>query len=458
MIQTLESTGEIRRALGEEACRLIEEFDVLHQERGRTDLERRKLLSKYPSSCATCAICPSGSRGRLEAAHLLSLEEGGRTTEDNLVLLCSECHQLYDRGYASLKEMTEEARLWRSGSIRPIKVVMLARKTQMEQKHGVMRPLADPRGLLKKRDFYVLIQARNWRKALETIASMDGLLSEADRQVMMIVEAQVQRRRAAHGALESAKRVLDRIHVNQLPPERVPLYFYELGCVHQLMGLPEEAGRSFRKSMRSAAGLHRDRYSALEALIAEAQWLAMEVIQSPVAQPSTAGTIGSIATQLDKAARRADMLGGTWGGRLRLSCKAWAARLLLKSGDLGGARKALGELGELRGMQDVTTGWTVLARSLIGPLQGLVLLASPTDVEEARDGLCLIARGLVSYLKAYRERPEGIRDMLVGFEKGLRLLPRQGQRDAEGLVERIGKVRTRIRDGSSVLDPYRLAT
>lgn len=56
---------------------------------------RRRLLEKYNYACAAC-----GERNedvRLELAHLVAFSSGGDTTEDNLIILCPNCHQTFDR-------------------------------------------------------------------------------------------------------------------------------------------------------------------------------------------------------------------------------------------------------------------------------------------------------------------------------------------------------------------------
>lgn len=95
----LESTTEIKRALGA-TCALFTSFSGIPKERQQTATLRSRLLKKYPNRCASCGSPFSSLDSSAQAAHILALEEGGATTEANLVLLCEPCHKLYDSGRA----------------------------------------------------------------------------------------------------------------------------------------------------------------------------------------------------------------------------------------------------------------------------------------------------------------------------------------------------------------------
>lgn len=56
---------------------------------------RRALLEKYGYACAACGI--TNEQVLLELAHLIPLSRGGTTTEENLILLCPNCHNSLDR-------------------------------------------------------------------------------------------------------------------------------------------------------------------------------------------------------------------------------------------------------------------------------------------------------------------------------------------------------------------------
>ena len=56
---------------------------------------RQKLLEKHDYACASCGI--SGEKVPLELAHILSLSQGGDDSEENITVLCPNCHRSFDR-------------------------------------------------------------------------------------------------------------------------------------------------------------------------------------------------------------------------------------------------------------------------------------------------------------------------------------------------------------------------
>jgi len=56
-----------------------------------------KKLKRY-ECCEICATkCPRLQNGGLEAVHIISEDAGGLDTEDNALVLCAHCHQVFDR-------------------------------------------------------------------------------------------------------------------------------------------------------------------------------------------------------------------------------------------------------------------------------------------------------------------------------------------------------------------------
>ena len=56
---------------------------------------RKKMLEKYGYACAACGV--NNEKVPLELAHLVPLSQGGDTSEENLTLLCPNCHRSFDR-------------------------------------------------------------------------------------------------------------------------------------------------------------------------------------------------------------------------------------------------------------------------------------------------------------------------------------------------------------------------
>ena len=273
-------------------------------------------MRKYSRFCAGCG--QSDEHCQLEVAHIFALEEGGKTENDNLVLLCHDCHTLYDLGYASLREMEEAAASWRNGECTNLRKHMMQRRDSFRSHQPIVRPLLEGFGALGS-SLYDLIQGRKHAKALHALKEVRNACASLEaRQVLAIVEAQIQRRRGARGSLEIANRLLEKVEIDKLPDEQRPLYFYERGYTKQLLGLTAEASECFLKSYEHASVL-RDKYAALEALIARSQYLATNVISLPREPTPRRDTIASICRQFDMAAQQAAKLEAPFGGRWDLN-------------------------------------------------------------------------------------------------------------------------------------------
>ncbi|MFZ3519544.1 HNH endonuclease [Vibrio harveyi] len=66
---------------------------------------RQSLLKKYSNQCCMCKV--SGETVPLNISTILSLHSGGEISEDNLIVLCPNCHQLSDRTYLKESEFID---------------------------------------------------------------------------------------------------------------------------------------------------------------------------------------------------------------------------------------------------------------------------------------------------------------------------------------------------------------
>lgn len=448
MTAPFESTTAIRLALGS-AFQLVTRLDALPVERGKTRARRDQMVRTYSGRCAACDT-PFGVQHGPIAAHICALEDGGLTTLENLVLLCHKCHTLFDLGYASRREMAACATEWRKGRPRPIRHLMDRRYESSSTRHQSVRPAIERSGPLQDAAVYDLVQAGKWVKALNALEGIaTGITDPQTRDLIHIVMAQVHRRRAARGVLPVARSLLRNVHVGRLPKERLPLYYYEYGYVHQLEGMARKASQLFAKSARCADELD-DEYSGLESVIGQAQELATVVIQLPP-RGADRGMVQQTLRAFDNVAKRARRLEGSFAGRWVLNCLLWKANLLLKVGRRRDAYHACEEAIEFRHGLDVTSGWTRLGGTTVCGIMGLTEVRVARRADRVHEGLRFLARALVPMLSGNRCRPEGVRDFLLGFEEGLASLRTAG---AEAGRARIAGVRSRILDSSSFLDPY----
>ena len=85
----IESASKLRKALHVHLP-TIKSLDPLPDERRKTQGFRRTLIKKFGTACCLCLRITGAAD--IEAAHIVPLQLGAKTTELNLVLLCSTCH------------------------------------------------------------------------------------------------------------------------------------------------------------------------------------------------------------------------------------------------------------------------------------------------------------------------------------------------------------------------------
>lgn len=56
---------------------------------------RHKLLEQYDHACVACGV--KDDVVPLQIVHLVPFSVGGESSEDNLIILCPNCHQTFDR-------------------------------------------------------------------------------------------------------------------------------------------------------------------------------------------------------------------------------------------------------------------------------------------------------------------------------------------------------------------------
>ncbi len=435
----VESTTDIKRSLGPD-FQLMRDHDPLPRERSATKKYREELLAKYPQECPCCDM--QCGRSKLDAAHIWPLEIGARTTKDNLILLCKICHKMYDSGYASHDDMLKCYRGWQKGDKYILVNVMNNNKKQSEKIQQTLRPDILDDVINNSQDVYNDVQSGKYRKALRKIAYIMDVVDQEKIALFKIVTAQINRRRAARGVLTKAQDILDRVDIKHLGKERLSLYYYEKGYIYQLSGNAYEASRSFMRSAQQAAEI-KDSYSKLEECIGKAQYLATQVIMAK----RGAETHRDISRKMDKIIDRLAGLDGAFAGRWVKNCMHWKYNSAIKAGLKDEAYSLESDIQEFTNSLTINTGYT---KGFTWGYRGLSKVFFG-EKGEAKEGLGMISRALVTNLAGNRRRPEGIRDLMLGFESGyLRLYGKKGKH----VITNISDVRKSILDGSSYLDPY----
>lgn len=442
----LENTTEIRRELGP-VVQIIKEFSGLSRERAETSRIRR-LLVRRSNQCAVCSD-PIGGPREAEAAHILALEEGGETVEENLVLLCRSCHRYYDAGRASVAEMRAARLAWTEAAFSPeLRLRMLER----DQVKNDQRPLFRPSPAVLKQVYDALHNRRfvNAIKAARSLAD-DTTKPEEDRLLGRLLEANIERRRSGRGALTRAERILAHLDPERLHHERLSLFHYERGYLLQMLGRHSDSSAEFEKSGSAAAELD-DEYTPIEVFTARLRILAVETIGLPW-MPLDGASVETGLARFDLLCKEVGVLDQPFAGRWMHNILGWKWRYAFKCGGDETAARAFAEYEENRDHQDVTTGYTRDANSRVCGFRAMMVLRLSRSSESTLQAIRLVCRTLASLL-SYRMRPEGIRDYFLTLETALRRLQDPRNRWDE-TIARIGSVRETILDGSSFLDPCR---
>lgn len=442
MPELIESPHVLRNLMGNH-FELIKRLDPLPRERGRTGEFRQKLISKFGEKCGYCSLATT-----VDAAHLIPLEIGGTTEEENLILLCRKCHSHFDAGALSIRAMLEVAKEWRSGT-----PLVMPRSPLADIRPPSPTITEPPSSVGKALERVLLLQKdRKWVKAIGLIDDLlkdSGVFHLPGCYYLLIKRAELTRRRAARGVLEEALRSLQDIDQNKLPEKYWPVFYYEYGYVQRLRGYHAEAARLYHLSGEAAVKMEKSSIPPLGYIAASVNEILCRIAER---ESLTQEEVRDFENRLNELERTSARHGQYWGGRWALNCAAHRLQLLLKISDKNGSWWALERLRDLYYRSDLSSGWDSGARQSVSLLEGLTRTFFPHDSSDLDTGIGLLARSFVTRLGP-RQRPEGIRDvgfgLIDGFRKKVETSMEQTCLVLEGLMNR-------TLDGTSVLWSWRV--
>jgi len=432
----IESTYVLRKELGH-YFEDIKELDPLPKQRKLTRRVGMKLIKDYGKKCAYCQ-----KMGPVDIAHIIPLEIGGTTKEENLILLCKKCHRSYDSGSLSIYAMQEFSKEWRVGNSQERPPPPLSEISSSAP--AMTQPPESVNELLK---IVLNLQKKGWyNKAIKTIEPklLDSNLDNSARLYLLRKKAELTRRRSARGVIAEALNILQNVDEKKLSPKQRPIFFYELGYVHRLRGNHSEATQIYRKSAEASKEIN----SILEYIAASVN----EILCLLASKDSLSHKeVIEIIDRLNNFEKIAEEYGRYWGGRWALNCTGHKLQVCLKWGDKDQSWKALKQLQNRFFNSDLRNGWDAASKQSISLLEGLVRTMFPRDDADLDIGISLLARAFVTRLGP-RQRPEGIRDVGFAFVKANRKTNKKLPKDMIDLIERLMK---QTMDGTSYLWPYK---
>ena len=445
-MKLLENTADIKKALGP-VLDIIQEFSDPHSERQQIDMLRSAMLKKYPAYCASCGHYFKEDGGDAIVVYILAPIEGGAATEDNCVLLCKCCEELYNNGLASVTEMYHAAWNWRQDRF-------ISLRSEMEKRER--REIGDLYRPLKNDRFHAVheaMQDNHPEKALQELRRLcEHELSPEDKAIAVILEARIQRRRGEEGSLKTAYLLLFSYRKEEIPSNRLPLFHYEKGYICQLLGLHAQSAAHYQQSVEAALALE-DEYAPWEVFIARHRQYAVDTIQMRTGRVPEE-QLKKRSAEFDKLTEEAAGFDQPYAGRWQYSILGWKWRYYLKCADHEQALEVYREWSAIRYRQNLTTGYTPDLTGQICGYDAMMNLGGQLSGEEVFRVLRSVSRSVLTLLK-FSVRPRNIRDLLYTFEQALDNVRDQSLANQENIIRQIKEIRESILDGSSFLDPYR---
>jgi tetratricopeptide (TPR) repeat protein len=429
MNNLIETSYDLRIGVGQN-YEGIKRLDLLNN-RSEEARIKNKLINDHGQRCAYCQ-----KEKEVIAAHIVPLEVGGRTVEENMILLCDDCHTKYDSGCLSIQAMLELAEEWRSGKSKPHPRLECSDPPQAI----IPPPSSIDKGVLDE----VQDNARK-RCYPKAISIVDKTIKNkgigiAGQSYLLIKKAELTRRRNKRNMLVNALSTLQSVNLDEHSKEYLPYFYYEKGYVYRLKGNPIEAANIFSQSLENDL-------PQLEVVAASVNGiLCSMVVEDFISQEKA----NDFVKRLQELEEISSSCGGYWGGRWALNCAAHRLQVHLKRRDEKESWKALEHLRTLSYQSDRNTGWDEATKPTLAMLEGLTRVLVPKDNEDLQSGIYILARAFVTRINP-RQRPEGIRDVGFGLIEGIR----KSCMNLTETTDAIGSLLNQTVDGTSVLWPWR---
>ena len=435
----------IKRALGSTYNMLKNKFDPLIIEREETDKIGPRVFNK---KTAVCAACGKGKdKGlSLEYAHIIPLQECGKTEEGNIVPLCERqgkreeqrgCHKLFDEGYASIIEIQKAKHEWGNKTSTYQLRKYMVKRYQDHQKQSTSI------GSSTKNRIQALITKGATKSAINEAEKLLGKTTDKNKVFELRLKIiEIERRQSSLGALERAAKLFSQLEQeNQIPENFESWFYYEGGYINLLLGYHDIAPKYFQQSLNAIDKTKKNwqgQFVAATSLI----------IQSKIALNGFKASFSILRKKMIKAKKIASSANEIHSNRWISNCLWHWVTLDILRGDIQSASKSFEEAVNHWHSMTVLEGWDQGSRFGILAITAELFAKKAKKKNHAQEVLKYLTRALVLLIGARPRFPEGGRDLLFLTERMLRLIGENSHAD------RVKCVAERIREGSSWIFPY----
>jgi len=440
----IESSSMLKKELGKNNFSIIKSLDVLPKERRKTRTFRASLLKEFGSKCGLCLN--DFSSNNLEAAHIVPLELGSSTESSNLILLCKECHRLYDKGYMSINNMFKIHKELLSGKRNT--PIYLKNISVPYSSPSITPPPEKIKNTLEeiRQDqikSHNVIAIKKARKELEKYSE-----ASPEHIRLQIKIAELTRRRAAKGVLKEALNILQSLNEETMDKVFHSVYFYELNYVYRLSGCHSKALGVIKKSSKADISNNDSKELGVGYVAAEVNVLLCELADH---EKLDAVEAEEFVNKFNRLTKIASKQGKYWGGRWALNSEAHVLQIYIKSGNANKCWTSLNKLKNQFYSSDITNGWDLGSRKSLSLFDGIVHTLFPRNEMDIHHGVRILSRSFVSRIGP-KSRPEGIRDVGYSLAKGMNKLNSEKYSELSDCVKGIMDFTL---DGTSYIWPYK---
>ena len=430
------TSHQLKKELGDSLL-TIKKIDHYKEERRKTARLKNKLIKIHFRQCAWC-----GASSKIEAAHIVPLELGGKTTEENLILLCQKDHRRYDSGLMSIQKMMEIKALWDQKSNIDKQHYHFEEEEKVERNPITVKEDQCVNDLMQQ--VTTKSAKKHYRSAIRDIKAFlkKGNINRREATYLSIKIAELNRRRNSIHSLKDSHRLIYAINPQHVDTQYAATYEYEKMYINRLLGNHQTALSIVTDSLKN---INKSSAPSLKELIpASVNKLNCELALANQNDKDQGKYFVEIISEFEKMS---DAVKDYWGQGWRINCIAHKLQVLLKF-DMDACSEQWQFLKSTYLNLDITNGWASSLVPSIALFEALTKLKNAQTDKDYEAALIMFARSFNARINP-TQRLEGIRDAGFGIARCLEKLNRETP-----LRKQLVEIMNRTVDGTSYIWPY----